>query len=271
MNEINKNWYWKVNSQEEANRLLDWLETQGNKCYRGLGYCKEWESVGFSLNNDNWQLLRYKYISENPQLILQSKFPWEELTTPEELLEEAKRRYPVGTVFVPAHVKGGRCTITNDMFVIQKVCKNFYIVALTDEKHYFDDSNNPKYGNNNYDRNVYHNGKWAEIVSSSDSKEPVDDEETICETCNGTGQVMVAKLYPSGHTEVKEDCPDCNGTGYIETKSDNSIPKFEVGKWYKCSCNSNYYRCSGYNETSVHLPNRQNLQNNRSDITIFKD
>lgn len=41
-------------------------------------------------------------------------------------------------------------------------------------------------------------------------------EDTIeCETCNGEGQVMVAKLYPSGHTEVNETCPDCNGDGII--------------------------------------------------------
>ena len=227
MNEINKNWYWKVNSQEEANRLLDWLETQGNKCYRELGYCEEWESVGFSLNNDNWQLLRYNYISENPQLILQSKFPWEELTTPEELLEEAKRRYPVGTTY--------------------KCASGSYfsnIVSTQDFKIYSEDI---IYGESGKGC-LYYKGKWAGIAPSSDSNAPINDEETICETCNGTGQVMVAKLYPSGHTEVKEDCPDCNGTGYIETKSDNNIPKFEVGKWYKCSCNSNYYRCSGYND-----------------------
>ena len=30
---------------------------------------------------------------------------------------------------------------------------------------------------------------------------------------------MVGKLYPSGHTEVTEDCPDCNGLGYIEEES----------------------------------------------------
>jgi hypothetical protein len=42
-------------------------------------------------------------------------------------------------------------------------------------------------------------------------------EDTIeCETCNGEGQVMVAKLYPSGHTEVNETCTDCNGDGIID-------------------------------------------------------
>lgn len=54
----------------------------------------------------------------------------------------------------------------------------------------------------------------AEIDSVTKPKELVEDP--ICETCNGTGQVMTAKLYPTGHCEVDEDCPDCDGNEFIE-------------------------------------------------------
>ena len=38
--------------------------------------------------------------------------------------------------------------------------------------------------------------------------------ERDCEECND-GKVMVAKLYPSGHSEALEDCPECDGTGIV--------------------------------------------------------
>lgn len=45
-------------------------------------------------------------------------------------------------------------------------------------------------------------------------------ENTIeCEECSGTGQVMIAKLYPNGHTEVNETCSNCNGDGFKDKPS----------------------------------------------------
>jgi len=46
-----------------------------------------------------------------------------------------------------------------------------------------------------------------------------DREYTDCETCYGDGQIMTAKLYPGGHTEVIETCPTCHGEGYIEIEN----------------------------------------------------
>ncbi len=63
-----------------------------------------------------------------------------------------------------------------------------------------------------------------EIDSVSKPKELV--EEPICETCNGTGQVMTAKLYPTGHTEVNEDCPDCDGSGFIDTEIKPAVKEY---------------------------------------------
>lgn len=38
-----------------------------------------------------------------------------------------------------------------------------------------------------------------------------------CPECRGLGEIMIAKLYPSGHTECWEKCDvdECND-GYIE-------------------------------------------------------
>ena len=43
-----------------------------------------------------------------------------------------------------------------------------------------------------------------------------DEGYRLCETCEGVGTVMMAKMYPTGHIEVTEECPDCNGEGQLE-------------------------------------------------------
>ena len=37
-----------------------------------------------------------------------------------------------------------------------------------------------------------------------------------CPECRGDGKIMVAKLYPSGHSECWETCDFCNGEGDFE-------------------------------------------------------
>jgi hypothetical protein len=56
-------------------------------------------------------------------------------------------------------------------------------------------------------------------------------ENEDCEDCNGTGEVMIAKLYPNGHTEVSETCPSCNGEGFLETKTKTMEEEFKNGDW----------------------------------------
>lgn len=41
----------------------------------------------------------------------------------------------------------------------------------------------------------------------------------LCDTCEGAGTVMTAKMYPTGHTEVTEAYQDCDGEGQIEIDS----------------------------------------------------
>lgn len=46
-----------------------------------------------------------------------------------------------------------------------------------------------------------------------------DKEYTECENCCGDGQIMTAHLYPGGHTECIETCPECKGEGQIEIEN----------------------------------------------------
>jgi len=37
-----------------------------------------------------------------------------------------------------------------------------------------------------------------------------------CPECEGTGEQMIAKMYPGGHTEAWEPCELCEGEGYFD-------------------------------------------------------
>lgn len=66
------------------------------------------------------------------------------------------------------------------------------------------------------------------LVADTPDKEEV--KLTLCEDCMGQGTRMIAKLYPSGHTEITEICDTCNGEGWIELEeeieSEDSLPTF---------------------------------------------
>ena len=82
----------------------------------------------------------------------------------DDLISEAKKRYPIGTKFRPAHIPGSDiteyCIVTEDSIFH----KNGDGIVLTINGCWWD-RENPKYGNTNYNRVIYHEGKWAEIVS----------------------------------------------------------------------------------------------------------
>ena len=40
-------------------------------------------------------------------------------------------------------------------------------------------------------------------------------KEYECPKCDGTGNQLEARLYPSGHTEVYVTCEFCDGEGYF--------------------------------------------------------
>lgn len=82
------------------------------------------------------------------------------------LVREAKKRYPIGTKFYPAHTdEDGKnnndiCIVTNADFGVNSDT----VWAKTDDGRQYDSS--PKYGNTSFNRNVYHQGRWARIASA---------------------------------------------------------------------------------------------------------
>ena len=89
--------------------------------------------------------------------------------------------------------------------------------------------------------------KWLNTYISQDKFIPEEDLHLYddlgylinkCEECNDTGKVMKAKLYPSGHTEVWEDCEKCQKKEIMFKKDDyivclNELPTKE-GKMNFC-------------------------------------
>ena len=47
-----------------------------------------------------------------------------------------------------------------------------------------------------------------------------------CPECRGEGKQMIARMYPTGHTECWEDCDFCDGEGDFE-EADYIIMKLE--------------------------------------------
>jgi len=61
-----------------------------------------------------------------------------------------------------------------------------------------------------------------------------------CEECGSSGTVMIAKLYPNGHTEVEETCDNCNGEGCtfdkidaIELAKNDGLSYADFKDWFK--------------------------------------
>ena len=50
--------------------------------------------------------------------------------------------------------------------------------------------------------------------------------KVVCPQCDGTAEYMVARLYPTGHTECWEECPYCEGAGEFD-ESDFIMLKLE--------------------------------------------
>lgn len=55
-----------------------------------------------------------------------------------------------------------------------------------------------------------------DVAPRAANLEKADEGYRLCENCEGVGTHMVARMYPTGHTECTEECPDCGGEGQIE-------------------------------------------------------
>jgi hypothetical protein len=83
------------------------------------------------------------------------------------LVVEARNRYPVGTRFLPAHMT--RKDTTYDFNIVTSTDIRLVdgtVYAMTDSGDKWDNINDPKYGNNGYNRTLYYQGKWAPILPS---------------------------------------------------------------------------------------------------------
>ena len=90
-----------------------------------------------------------------------------EETKEQKLIKEAYKRYPIGTKFIPAHILNDLnsfCIISDDSFFI---FEGSAITSVINSFSFFDNTNNPKYGNTTYNRVVFDDGKWAEIVEET--------------------------------------------------------------------------------------------------------
>lgn len=107
----------------------------------------------------------------------------------EDLIEEAKRRYPVGTKFHPSHVSKDHrfCVITNDCVFIED-SHGIYSKVTTESDYIYEkwvtNDEHPEYGNCTYNRYVYYKEtkKWAEIVQEEKPEKwgPKVDDWVIC-------------------------------------------------------------------------------------------
>lgn len=84
------------------------------------------------------------------------------------LIEEAKKRYPIGTKFRPAHIgntSGNYCLVSTENFKIEN---NVIYAKLKNNK--VSESFPFEYGDNYLNRVIYYHGKWAEILENETIK-----------------------------------------------------------------------------------------------------
>jgi hypothetical protein len=186
----------------------------------------------------------------------------EKVIDKEELLREARKRYPVGTKF-DNHNLGYTCTQT----IIKQ---DFYVLDDLSEVSANKDSTD---GTGSY--TIYKNDKWAKIVQDTLGVEDLVENEIYVTSYPNQGNYIFkyqsrgyepwindkSKLYHlnysnirpiNGFTEFKvaqfsdrqwlEKCIEADKFIPKEEALKSKEMKFEVGKWYKCSCNNNFYR-----------------------------
>lgn len=107
------------------------------------------------------------------------------------LLEEAKRRYPIGTKFYPVHVGHAKksnqyCIVVSNDF---KMGTYGDIYALTDVGGLFAYTHDTKHGNTSANRMVYQkeNNEWAEIINEMYTPQQCKDQK-IAVICHNSKQ-----------------------------------------------------------------------------------
>jgi len=94
----------------------------------------------------------------------------------ENILEQCKKKYPIGTKFYPAHVTNPRideyCIVTTNEFKLDY--NDCDVIAISNKGNDWESGYNEN-GNCVYNRLVYSDGKWAKIIEEKQTKEITGD------------------------------------------------------------------------------------------------
>jgi hypothetical protein len=129
----------------------------------------------------------------------------------EELIEEAKKKYPIGTKFYPAHLGGKKtyCTVTTDKFRVEygievnvyALTKTRRVYSLTSDEEYTDGAD--------YNRNVFSAGKWADIVKEKSVESIVESKSDYIDVGFKIGDRVIGSGKEGiilGFTKDKDEC-----------------------------------------------------------------
>ena len=146
---MNRNYYCRVNSQEERTELLKKLSNLGEPAnVNSYVFNGEdgWYYIGFPSGESKWRLAPKDHIKNASTIEVPASELIDYVTgkklDKDALLEEAKRRYPVGTKFKSVY-KGTECEVLNSDFTY-----NIPYKAIQND-------------NGGW---IYQLGTWAEIV-----------------------------------------------------------------------------------------------------------
>jgi hypothetical protein len=192
------------------------------------------------------------------------------------LIEEAKKRYPIGTTFVPAHLltekNNDYCIVTNSRF---KIYEEDYVYILTDEGR--KNSTEAKYGSTApaYERIVFAKGKWARIISSPKST-PFDHlvkGEIYQYDYNKSDKIVIGRCNESGTCRVSCFLQDYEQTkrfdntgGDLCAASSVYSPSPEYKKWFEyCEKHNKFVTFDKFSKMS-HIP----LESTSATISVPK-
>lgn len=204
-----------------------------NKWYKGQGkllvYCSGPESgYGFNVMG-NWFERPGGSWDMNDLLVATTK------EVEERLIEEAKKLYPVGTVFEPAHVGTGYSIVTTTVY-------NFggkdSVTALLEDFLPFDETN--RFGNHDNMRNVWYKGKWAKKLKVT------------------TDMFKVGKLYYNKEENIYAYYSGLtkSGSAAFELLEDVGITleEHEIPEGYTPKVSKSFWRYDGLHENFIPVP-----------------
>lgn len=170
--------YVEVENQTQADQLIDILAKKYNKSKsKSYGFCALWTKVSYSNFNQEFCIVNDSEAKSKKRVCISEFIIPLEKPVEDPLITEAKKRYPIGTKFFPAHVPRNKdvyCIVTeNSEWVLED---NIICLEIGGGKYV--SSRLFRYGNTSVNRYVYYNGKWAELYDGlfEDSHEECKNE-----------------------------------------------------------------------------------------------